>query len=915
MPDGPNDPVVERVTWALQVPVAAKALADEPPISDEGDFPKVERWLDMFAEKGLLSCVAADVNPGARDQDPAVVRLVDSGFQLVNPQTLDRTRAHLARWMARHLHVPQFLAWVLRNGGHIHPGLRAEIKARLADSGLNIPPRLRLLWTVVSDYEPVDHWRFLWTSEQYEAAVSESERRQIEDGVIESIAPRLVAMAGPISGVTFRHFLDNEQGSIPPLDSCGHLKLVAGDRDTLDQVENILGTAEVLSRHAETLTGYLEHGLDLATDDEDVYPDSSYYRPSIAAHKQNRDHEGLTFLIDLVRDAYFALTAIDRARGDNLLRRWVLSHQPLFKRLALHALTENARSDIHFVKKLLVAGRRPGVWERELRREVLRFLRLAGSRIPRSLRVEIVRAIHAGPKTKASRSLPPEVIRSEKALHLRKLIVSGARLDKKSRTLAQEAEPAAEGDLSNRDEFTIWHDEARWIGAEEFAPENLVQGSIDDVVAAVESEKIGRDEYRGLVLRKPVKAVAALRRLAQRGKWPGTIWQGFLWELPGRREKQKRNLRLYEYVARLLATAPDKLFADVGSAAADFVKDLAEGFGTEREGELGNFWKKAWSGVGESMSVTSDLKDPLTDALNHSAGKLAEAALSRLGKHEPEIGAGLPSPVLPYFNAIAVDPDGHLGRVMLATRLHYLFSIDPDWTREYLIARLSPGRTEKATDLWSAYGWSPTVGPDLLLAFKEPFLEVLCTDPGDIQGRKNLIGLFITICHVAPRELTPKEIHGVVQAMSEEALVTVLDCLTQRLRGEPAERGQIWQGKIRPWLQDYWPPAEVRNTARTSGWMLAMLAECGDAFPDAAEWSLPYLQPLEGHDLYHLGQNGHAKQHPDWMLQVLDRVAVADILPVHQRPILRTILDTMKVAKPDLTADRPFQRLFQIATQ
>ena len=50
MPAGLNDPVVERVVWALQDPVAAKALADEPPIVDEGDFPKVERWLDMFAE-------------------------------------------------------------------------------------------------------------------------------------------------------------------------------------------------------------------------------------------------------------------------------------------------------------------------------------------------------------------------------------------------------------------------------------------------------------------------------------------------------------------------------------------------------------------------------------------------------------------------------------------------------------------------------------------------------------------------------------------------------------------------------------------------------------------------------------------------------------------------------------------------
>ena len=55
LPGGPNDPVVERVTWAVQVPDAARALAEAPPVVDEGDFPKVEQWLDRFEEAGLLS--------------------------------------------------------------------------------------------------------------------------------------------------------------------------------------------------------------------------------------------------------------------------------------------------------------------------------------------------------------------------------------------------------------------------------------------------------------------------------------------------------------------------------------------------------------------------------------------------------------------------------------------------------------------------------------------------------------------------------------------------------------------------------------------------------------------------------------------------------------------------------------------
>ena len=915
MPGGPNDPVVERVTWALQDPVAARALAHEPPITEEDDFPKVERWLDMFHEGGLLSCAAADPSGEAADQGPAVLRLVDSGNQGVTPYTLDLPRLSIARWIARHVHVPQVLGWVLRNGGHLHPGLRQEVKASLAEPSSDIPPRLRLLWTIVSDAQPDDPWNFQLTAEQYAVAGTESERRQIEDGVIRSIAPRLVALPGPSSTVTFEHYLENEQESVPPLDSCGHLRLMAGGRDTPDQVASVLRNAAVLSRHAETLTGYLEKALTLAENDDDFALNSTLFRPSIAKHQQNQALDEWVFLIDLARDSYLALAATDRVRGENLLQRWASSDKPLFKRLVLHALTENAKSDIHLARQLLVAGRSPGVWEWELRREVFRFFRVAGARLPRRLRVEIVRAILAGPKGKVRRSLRPEFIPREKALRLHRLSLSGMRLNAESRALIQEAGLAAESDIDERDEFAAWQEEGGWISEEEFAPRDLVQGSIADVVSAVETETIGRDAYRGLVLVKPVKAASALRRLAQRGRWPGTIWQGFLWGLPGRRDREKHNRRLQEYVARVLAAAPDGLFADVGSAAADFIKELAEECGTARERELATLWEKAWSGVGESLPLMSGGDDPLTAALNHPAGKLAEAALSRLRKYEPEEGAGLPAPVFPYFRTIGGDSDGHLGRVMLATRLHYLFTIDPDWTREHLIVRLSPSNTEEATDLWSAYGWSATVGPDLLLAFKEPFLEVLCVDPDGGHGRKNLIGLFISICLEAPNQLAPDEIHCVVGGMSERALIGVLQSLTRRLRGEASERGHSWQVKVRPWLESYWPRATGRNSTGTSKWMLAMLTECGDAFPAAAEWSLPCLRPIEGHDLYCLSQNGHAEQHPDCMLQVLCRVVEADILPVHQRRILRTILETMEATKPNLAADSRFQGLFRIATQ
>ena len=915
MPSGPDDPIVERVVWALQDPVAANALAEEPPVKDEAEFPKVEKWLELFAERGLLRSAAADADPSSDDQDPAFVRLVDSGFHLVSPQTVDMTRAHLARWLAGHVHVPQALAWMLRAGGHMHPALRQEIQRRLADKNLNIPSRLRCLWTVLLDHESRHPWRFLWTSERCEVADSEFERLLIEDEAVKGLAPRLEVRPGPGPRLAFRQYVDGEAKPIRPIDACGHLKLVSGDEDTWHQVKEVLEKPDVLARHTETLSRYLERALALGEQDDGAYEESYLYRPSIATHDQNQEHDDWTHLIDLVRDGYLALAAADRARADNLLRRWSLSKRPLFKRLALHALTENPKSDIQLARTLLVAGRRPGIWEFDLRREVLRFFRKAGRRLPRSLRAEIVRAIHAGPKSSRGKTQPDyaQIIRREKALHLQKLVASGAQLDKKSRALAGEAEGDRGPD--ERDEFVVWHGEGRWIGDEEFAPKRLLEGSLSEVVTILENEEIGRDEFRGVVLLQPVKAASGLRRLAVREKWPASVWQGFLWGLDGLREKPGLERRMREYVAQVLAGAPEELFADIGSAAAGFVRDLAEQYGIDREPELAALWLKAWGGIGKSSSEAIGIDDALTHALNHAAGKLAEAALMRLWKYELTAGSGLPSAVRPYFNAIGSDADGQLGRVMLATRLHRLFAVDPDWSREHLISRLGPTSSEEAGPLWSAYGWSPSVGPDLLQAFKEPFLEILCDDPDLGRSKGKLTALFMTICLETSDELTVEEVERVVGSMSEDALKTTVMSLKNRLRGSEDDRAQIWRDKIAPWFREYWPRSADRNTAGTSLGMLQMLMECGDAFPDAVAWSLPYLRPVEGHGLLQVGRNVHVGRHPDAMIDVLDRVSVEDVLPAHQRYFLREALDELGAAKPALRGDARFQRLYRLATR
>ena len=85
--------------------------------------------------------------------------------------------------------MPQVLAWMLKNGGRMHPALRDMVEANLSDAKSPIPPRLRLLWTILSNYEPRNLRGVLWSSKHYLAAASDPERRRVEDEVIADLAP------------------------------------------------------------------------------------------------------------------------------------------------------------------------------------------------------------------------------------------------------------------------------------------------------------------------------------------------------------------------------------------------------------------------------------------------------------------------------------------------------------------------------------------------------------------------------------------------------------------------------------------------------------------------------------------------------------------------------------------------------
>ncbi len=317
------------------------------------------------------------------------------------------------------------------------------------------------------------------------------------------------------------------------------------------------------------------------------------------------------------------------------------------------------------------------------------------------------------------------------------------------------------------------------------------------------------------------------------------------------------------------------------------------------------------------MIVSMIINDPLTDSLNHPAGYLTEAALKRLVKRNPREGEGIPKEVVPYFKSIVKSTHSHKGRVILASRLNYLFTIDPDWTTKNIIKFMDLKYKKDALDLWSSYSWSSVIGPNLFRAIKDGFLDVLKLNSSDYQASENLVTLFIMICLDASKEFTKNEIHDVVENFSAKELITVLIYLRSRIAESDGQNDVVWEGKVWPWLDNYWPQLQNLNTSDTSCAFLELLVECKDTFPNAVErvTSLDILKPIDTNHcrgLYRLQNSDHPTRFPHQTLQLLNKT-MDDELQNWNRPELKRILTKIKDSSQNLVSDVTFKRLWKIA--
>ena len=96
--------------------------------------------------------------------------------------------------------------------------------------------------------------------------------------------------------------------------------------------------------------------------------------------------------------------------------------------------------------------------------------------------------------------------------------------------------------------------------------------------------------------------------------------------------------------------------------------------------------------------------------------------------------------------------------------------------------------------------------------------------------------------------------------------------------------------------------------------MLEMVSESGDAFPQATEWAVERLKPIE-RGLYRLQRSGQAQSHPNETFRLLQKVIAPGVTADHNRRVVREMLEEIAAAQPGVQTDPEYRRLHQWASQ
>ncbi len=586
------------------------------------------------------------------------------------------------------------------------------------------------------------------------------------------------------------------------------------------------------------------HRIAAASRNEEGISDAlSFARSAIEDHEQDQwKHDWLDALITVARDVLEALLEHSPECAPHYLRSWGDSPVTLLRRLAVHGWAE--RQDVTPNRKIAELCQAGWLFEPYLRHEAMRLAAVALPQATPESIDRLVELITAGDPGAPEQNTPEATERAD--------WIAFIWLEWITRH-APEAENGRRAVAAIKERHPDWQryehmDFLSWTTVE--SKESLFQGDPDDL-----HKKIGHD---------PAGAIRHLLGFSARGDpWSGEpSWEDALHWL-------ENTVKAYPtdgiQVLDLLTGADPPDDQQAGQQVAETVlRALA---GAELSGDssralterLTDIWDASTAHWLAGTGITGSSLGPLTHAINHWAGHLAEIAL-RLIDHEYKSTegewAGLPDELRPALEAMASGSGiaSQLAQVLLASRISFLFQTDDPWCRANILPLLDPEEdTERAIRCWDGYLMNrpgPTKLLEIgLLDMYVAMAEHLGSHRGDTGNHFHLrlaeVAIFSGINPIEQGWLD-----RYTATAEEHSRVRWIKQVSYGLAHLPTSAADAqWDS----WMREYWAnrlrsvPRAMTDSEATA---LVDWAVClGDRFPEAADLACRHKASVSEHSM------------------------------------------------------------------
>ncbi len=891
-------------------------------------------WLEVIRREGLLGASIEEAASGedrsADVKQPSArkVALVDHGQTTREVPQLDPVRWFLAAWLTECLDDPLVARWAVKSGVRLHPQFMDRIRWKLKEPS-PLRTGLRAVWQALSGSIPLKgsldgaRWHHF-----YRRIEAEPWSPMLRSELLRFLAPCLE--------------LHESWRSLEELDAAGYqvprdsvdailtfdceLQLDQGHLQlTIDALRARADRHEILRDIAFEVGALLRRALDIqaslggASRD---YDRSSIEHPSIEAHEQNHHFHGWTTLIDLARDSFLALVEYAPEAARALVTTWRLVPYPLFQRLSLFAARRGGVNDPDGFLGRMLADPVRWVWSSEVRLEFFRSLPWLWNSLSDAGRRSLLETFLAGPPREMFVSDLTEVewadVRDRWTWQrLARLRHAGASLgDSASARLA--ALEASHRDWryngTDREDFPSWSESHVGLRTD-FTADQLLALADDELIRVLTEHEPNRegllDAWTGAVRLARRRGIKILDRLGAARRLDPEVWSH---GIAAFRSEVSDRAAAEESTAFLLRVPPE-LLPDhrVARALADSTRTLSKDVPGSRRSSVLALWDLVFSSTLRVQSM--DAGSLVTAAINHPVGVLAEGLLEILRAGSPARQSEIPSDIKMRLERILDEPGtpASLGRVIIASRLAWLFDIDRVWASARVVPLLDWGDPTEARGAWQGFLWSPWLGQPLWSDLKRYFLQTF-DHLGELGERSRTLGGAVAAVSIEGEGfLTASEAADCLRKLGNAGREAAAGWLDRALEGAGEQSAQLWRSRIHPWLAEAWPRESSHRGSGSSSRLAVAAARTGDAFPEAAalvaELIGPSTQP--GFALSEISRRQVAATAPRECLLLINSLVPED--PASWQVELRPLLSQIVAADDRIANDPMYQRLHAIA--